>query len=148
MYLLRNQSLFGPSRNDQKLDNSILVFLLTNLAGKNKAINLCSNHVFNVNSDYLQKLLLSFLEKAKEYNFEMAPTMFDGASINSKVNRMLLKELSENLKKMDSYCKIKARNFFLMMGKDILFFCITRTTKSIQNALFRKGKETISGVQN
>ena len=72
----------------------MLVFLLTALTGK-ISINLCSKSVHNLKSDYLHKILLSWLEKVKGWNFEMTPTMFDGTPINVKVARMLPKALSE-----------------------------------------------------
>ena len=69
----------------------MLVFLLTNLTGKNTSIDLCSKHACNLKQDFLHKVILSCLEKTKEYKFEIIPIVFDGASINVKVARMLLK---------------------------------------------------------
>ena len=97
-YLLCNQSLLGPSHSDMgNLANWVLVLLLTSLTGKNKVIHLCRKSVFNLKADKLHKFLLSCLEKSKGCNFEIMPTIMDGASMSNKVGTILLKELSSNI---------------------------------------------------
>ena len=47
--LISNQSLIVRSHDDpENLANSMLVFLMTSLTGKKKAINLCSKTVHNL----------------------------------------------------------------------------------------------------
>ena len=75
--------------------SSSLIKLAAKESNNNKKeINPCSKPVFNLKTEYLHKILLSCLKKLKDYNFQIMPIIMDGASMNVKVTRILLKELS------------------------------------------------------
>ena len=79
-----------------------MLFLLTTLTGENISINLCNKPVQNLKADYLHKILIKFLVKAKEYGFDVVPIIFDGEATNAKVAKKLLK-LKKESKKMHQF---------------------------------------------
>ena len=48
--------------------------------------------------DYLHETLISYLNKALEYNYEILPINMDRVLVNMKVGRKLLRELSIKIK--------------------------------------------------
>ena len=82
---------FGRSENnDEEMANSMQVFLLITLHGKKHRINLCSKHVCNVKSEFLQLILNECLDKSANSDFEIVPIILDSASIDCKLMRSLL----------------------------------------------------------
>ena len=61
-------------------------------------MSLHNKPVFNLKSECLRKVLLSFLEKSKEHHFKVISMKMDGASMSTKVAKVLLKELISEIK--------------------------------------------------
>ena len=67
----------------------LFLLLLTTLEGQKLPINFCSKPVHNLKGDYLHKILIWYLVKAKECGFDMVPIIFDRASENAKVAKKI-----------------------------------------------------------
>ena len=69
--------------------------------------------------------------------------MIDGASINSKLARVFLKELSEkNQGKLTPISELKLETIFSRDGQRLfVLICITHMMKNMRNAFPRKGKD-------
>ena len=112
-HTFRNNSLSGPSYNDcEKLANSMLMFLITTLAGAKRSINLYSKPVYNLNSKYLHRTLISYLSKAKECGYEVLPIIFYRASTNVKVAKEWLKQANEKNEEASSIAELKLKTNF------------------------------------
>ena len=134
-HLFRNQSTHGPSTNDpEKLANSMLVFLMSKLTGSKKSINLCTKPVHNLKAECLHNMLTHCLNKANECNYEIIPIIMDGASVNVKVAKKLLRPLNAEMEG-NKVCvaEIKLCTSFIHNGKTyFILFCIVHIIKILE----------------
>ena len=98
---------------------------------KKMSINLCSKPVCNLKHEYLHQILGSCLEKADRTGFEILPIIMDGASVNVKVARMLLDELSEKVHgKSTPIPELKLKSNFTRNRKvHFVLFCMVYLIK-------------------
>ena len=64
--------------NLENLVKLMLVFLLTMLTSKKVSINLYSELVHNLKSKYSHDTLLTYSDKAREYNYNIYSIIIDG----------------------------------------------------------------------
>ena len=95
---VNKSSIVGQSFNDAKtLADWMLVFLLSTLHGKRTKLNFCSKLVINMNSDYQKRVLMEYLEKSNETNFEIVAIISDRTWTNCKMMRELLELTSSSI---------------------------------------------------
>ena len=73
----------------------MLVLLMATLTGEKSSMYLCCKNVCDLKAEYLHDVLIAFLKKSKECDFDVLSIIMDGASTHVKVARKLLKELSK-----------------------------------------------------
>ena len=136
--------MHGPSHNDARnLANSILVFSMSKLTESKKCINLYTKPVSNLKAEYLCEMLLYYLDKDTEYNYEIIPIIMVRASVNTKMAKNLLYQLNIETEG-NKVCigEIKLCTSFICHEKIyFVLFYIIYIIKNIRNTLIRKGNE-------